>query len=252
MVDTYDAGTDVEACVDLEDRSGAQVVPDSATYRVLDADDAEVVASTVIVLVGDEIQLSAVISAVSNALDTGEYRDYRRVEFTFLKDSDTFVKHFDYIIDAPVVLVIGSNSYQTYGRALVTAADVGDIPWFTDAALEVQTRALADAYSALGTMAFTVLNVRQAPMTALTAAELTALDVRFLKALRVAQLVEANETLDPESIHQKRVAGLMAESIGESSMMFRPEKVMNNQPLTRRSMMILSEWLDWTLGIGRA
>ncbi|MEO9387051.1 hypothetical protein [Chromobacterium phragmitis] len=75
---------------------------------------------------------------------------------------------------------------------------------------------------------------------------------RFIDALSVAQLLEADTILGGEPLQDKRLGGLMSETTGESSMMFRPGKPLE-MPVSRRTLGALRSFIVVsTLRIGRA
>lgn len=139
-------------------------------------------------------------------------------------------------------LTVGVNSYQTEAEATALLEEVFGMNAYKAASPEDQSAALINAYHVINTMTFADKNGEYYNLGDLDAAGLAALEPGFLKALRIAQLIEANELMDPNSIHYKRLDGLMSETIGESSMMFRPGNI-NNYPITRRSMMFLRNYV---------
>lgn len=115
-----------------------------------------------------------------------------------------------------------------------------------------QISAMITAYEALGAMVYADNNGDHYGVGDYDEAELDSeLDPAFLRALQRAQVLEANELLDINSIHRKRLDGLMSETIGESSMMFRPGNISNFE-LSRRSQFALRNYLVIRARIGRA
>jgi hypothetical protein len=74
---------------------------------------------------------------------------------------------------------------------------------------------------------------------------------RFKTALRKAQVCEADVILGGDVIADRRRAGLLSESIGESSMMFRSGKPLN-LGISHRSLEYLSGFVDIRITMGRA
>lgn len=141
-----------------------------------------------------------------------------------------------------MALTVGVNSYQTEADATALLSEVFGLNAFKAGSPEDQAAALANAYHTINTMVFADKFGEYYDMGSLDETALNALEPAFLKALRMAQLIEANELMDPNSLHYKRLDGLMSETIGESSMMFRPGNI-NNYPITRRSMMFLRNYV---------
>lgn len=147
-----------------------------------------------------------------------------------------------FIIEARETLVKGDNSFQSYFETMLSAEEVSGIEFFKAATKEEQIAALVSAYEILSTMVYADRVGDHYNIGNYTATELEALEPAFLRALRIAQILEANEMLDAHSIHYKRQDGLMSETIGESSMMFRPGNI-QNFPITRRSLNFLRNYV---------
>lgn len=150
--------------------------------------------------------------------------------------------YVDFMVEASEVLVTGVNSYQPYFESLLTAEEIAGVDVFKGATKSDQVAALVNAYEILNTMSYVDKYGEYHDLGALDAAALDGLEPNFLRALKLAQIIEANEMLDVNSLHYKRQDGLMSETIGESSMMFRPGNI-NNYPITRRSMAYLRQYV---------
>jgi hypothetical protein len=140
------------------------------------------------------------------------------------------------------VLTVGTNSYQTDVEVVLLLEELFGLDSYKAGTPEEQTAALINAYHLINTMTFTDKFGEYYDLGSLDATGLAALEPNFLRALRMAQIIEANEMMDGNSVHYKRLDGLMSETIGESSMMFRPGNI-NNYPITRRSMMFLRNYI---------
>lgn len=175
--------------------------------------------------------------------------------FNWTIADDTGVLH-DYTqdiqIEATETLVKGENSFQSYYSAMMYAEEMPGVDAFKNATKEEQIAALINAYRSISTMTFGDRCHIYYDIASLNAEELDKLSPALLEALCLAQVIEANESLDINSVHYKRMDGLMSETIGESSMMFRPGKVANNTVVTKRSMGFLRNFLVITARITRA
>lgn len=120
-------------------------------------------------------------------------------------------------------LVIGENvssavgEIQTYERAILTAMGVYNIPSWNKATASEQKAALAEAFFHLSRMVFTMIDGTIVKIVEMTQTEFDALPIEFIKALRLAQVIACDCILN----NDPRVRGLMTESIGESSEMYR-------------------------------
>lgn len=148
----------------------------------------------------------------------------------------------DFILEAQELLVKGANSFMDYFEAMLTAEEVSGVEFFKGAAKADQITALTTAYQILCTMVYGDNTGDHYDIGGYDATRLDTLEPGLLRALRIAMVLEANEMLDGNSLHYKRQDGLMSETIGESSMMFRPGNI-QNFPVTRRSMNFLRNYV---------
>lgn len=168
-------------------------------------------------------------------------RSVVQIEYTLSDGVNEYTNTMEFIAEAKEQLSKGVNSYQSYFEAMLNAEELAGIDAFKSAAKAEQCTALSHAYQILNTMTYTDNQAEYYDMGALDAAALDDIDAAFLKALCMAQIIEANEMLDPNSTYSKRQDGIMSETIGESSMMFRPGNILNF-PITRRSMFFLRNY----------
>ncbi len=182
-----------------------------------------------------------VLTRLYTALEIG-LRSIVEIEYV-LDDgvADPYTNTVQFMAEAKDQLSKGVNSYQSYYDALLNAEDLSGIDSFKNADKVDQITALTHAYLVLNTMTYTDNQAEYYDLGGLDATALDLMDVAFLQALCYAQLIEANEMLDPNSLYQKRQDGLMSETIGESSMMFRAGNILNF-PITRRSMFFLRNY----------
>ncbi len=266
-MEIFFANQPVKITVPLLTSSGV-VVTDAieASYRVINAKGEEVVPSTELVLDEGAPSVEIDIPAEANELEEGKVRAYRQVEVQFSNATHRFQVFEEYLIEAADSLVVTLNSFQTYPDALVLAAETTGLDEFMGATRRDRMAALINAHSVLSRLRYQVIDsefmrdsqrhIRAwAPsgyvnLTTITPERFATLPDHFVRAITIAQLIEANEALDQFSIHRKRQSGLMSETIGESSMMFRSEKVLNI-PVTRRSLDMLRPYLDWGVSLGR-
>lgn len=155
------------------------------------------------------------------------------------------------MMEASDTLVKGENSFQGYYPALMLAEELPGTDSFRSMEKSEQIAGLITAYRLMGSLTFMSKGKIIWDITSLNAEELDTLDPGLLEALCIAQVIEANESLDSNSSQAKRLDGIMSETIGESSMMFRAGKVATNTVLARRSMGFLRKYLVITARIER-
>lgn len=251
-METYFAGNPITVDVPFVTSAGVQITgPDTASYRVLDSEDLELVASTPLTPGGADTSASISIAGPINALGQDVPRDARVVEVTFSKGGTDYVTTLEYLVQSAEALQVQVNSFQTYSQSLVASGDLADIDSFRAADRAARIPAMINAWHNLCRLSYYVSGRTYARISSVTPESFAEFPAGFVRALRLAQIVEANEFLAGDTIHKKRQAGLMSETIGESSMFFRPEKVLL-VPATRRSMDLLRGYLVWGMGIGRA
>lgn len=185
---------------------------------------------------------TGVITPAVNATHVGTRSVWRLTYILTNNLTVPYTYNLDFILEAQETLVKGDNSFQNYFEAMLTAEEVSGLDFFKAASKEDQIAALVTAYEILCTMVFADRSGDHYNIGSYDTAALDGLEPAFLRALRIAQILEANEMLDANSIHYKRQDGLMSETIGESSMMFRPGNI-QNFPVTRRSMNFLRNYL---------
>ncbi|WEU67482.1 hypothetical protein [Xanthomonas phage JGB6] len=156
-----------------------------------------------------------------------------------------------FILEASETLIKGNNSFQSYFEAMLVAEEISGMDSFKSSNKEDQIAALSTAYRTIGTMTFQDKLGPHYDVTAYDAAKLDKLELGLLKALCIAQVIEANELLDTNSIHYKRMDGLLSETIGESSMMFKSGSV-TSMAVTRRSLMFLRNYILLVARLARA
>lgn len=190
------------------------------------------------------------IQAMDNDLDGDATRGFREVVVSFTSGGRVHRVFAEYFIEAPEVLTPGLNSALTYGEAMLVAAGMAEIDPFIQAPKNQRVTALQNAYMELSALRFAVGQYESLDLTRITLERFRQLPTSFINQLGAAQVVEASEALNPLSPHKKRQSGLMSETIGESSMMFRPYPVLNVS-VSKRSLRLLSNYLSWELRIGR-
>lgn len=241
------AGQDVPLTVTAE-YNNAPYLPDSAQYRVLGPGDAVLQDWQDVPATGFALgTISVTIPAALNELSGTDTRDPRLVEFNVVA-ADVFAGTQritgDYVIstDAPP-LILMTNSFQTYTDAIANAQDVmTDLETWNDATMDQRVAAMARAYNFLSRLNYEIyydyddiyFKTRASwglPYMATVGRlynyspdDFLALDPDFIKSIRKAQIVEADVYLTGETAESKRRSGILSETIGESSTMFRAGK----------------------------
>jgi hypothetical protein len=250
-MEVYFSGSEFDVVVPFIDPTGVEVSAVSASYIITDENEATVVPQTALTLEpGDGAAVIHLGSAITT-LPAEVTSRWLRVTATYIDSNGrTNSNSVDLIIEQKDSLRILKNSFQSYGTAALATRELFEIPAFLNATEAERKSALINAFYQLNTLTFYVGGKKRRNLQLMDEAEFLSLPLAFVRALQLAQVVEANELLAGWTMHRKRQAGLLSESIGESTMFWRPEKVLLI-PVTRRSLDLLRGYVTWELEIGR-
>lgn len=232
--------------INFVDAEGIATVPVSATYSILDGRGALLFGPTAIA--GLQAAHELVIPAPENTL-VDEVRAYRQVVVTYDVGGTELTFDFEYILEDETVLSIGTNSFQTIGEALVTAMSLVEIQTFNVATRAVQMAALSQAFDHIVSMSFRYREELYS-LNFYTATEYDALPAKFYDAIKKAQIIQADYLLGGDKLEERFQRGVMAETTGESSVMFRPLKPLK-VGISRRALRLLAPFLDFSIGTRR-
>lgn len=245
-MDVYLANADVTITVPFQDRNGNPVSPTSATYRVISEDNSELVTPTVVSVANGAPDVEITVLSAVNDLGAA-LKGLRTIELTMVTNTGSVVVNHRYIVEAPSILEFGVNSFQTYNQALLTSTYMVDVDLWKAATESEQRSAMMEAYVNLMRLNYSSTDQ---PLQEMTVVELQAIDATLLTALGKAQVAEADFLLGGESVGDKRRYGLLAESIGESSQMYRSGKPLK-LPVSEKAIGYLSGLISWSVGIRR-
>lgn len=224
--------------VDIKDASGAPVAPTNIAVEVRDG------AGNLLEVVVPLLASPATI-AINNELGTpplrgGEVRS-AKVTYDYLDEqgaTQTNSVTITYLVEAGVQ--VGRNSVVAEAAADLFAQGLEGWAAADDAA---RRRALIEAFFRLARLRLRV-NLLDGPIPADAPSE-------FVTALMSAQVLEADTILGGEPEQARRKTGLLSESAGESSMMFRTGGVMK-LPVSPRTLEALRGFFTLNTVIGRA
>jgi len=260
-MNVYLSNAAVSITVPYQDSLGNAVTPTAVSYRVLDGQGQEVIASTLHSgFTPGDTEITIEVDASNNLLDVGELRDLRVVEVIMTTANGEVINSGSYLIEATDTLEVMTNTFQSFGSAVLVAMEIAGIDAWSVAAERSQKTALINAFHAISNLSFYVTSgdaqdrlsssVEIRDIKSLTAEELAALPEDFLVALKRAQIIEANAQLGGDPIGDKRRDGLMSETVGESSNMYRPGKPLL-LPVSDDTMRALSRYVSNARRLGR-
>lgn len=261
--------------IPLVDASGAPIAGTAASWELRDergavidagvvADFDPAVPTATFEIEADALTLPAgkvsqgreIVVAVTTATGEAEVRDY-------------------FILVEPRPLVVMINSFISYPEALSIRQSFGPVLTGWDTATQISSRAsaLADAHERLLRMSYKVPFVdgmerassyaaygtgtdepfdttRRVRLRNMSVEEFDSLPVAFLRAIKRAQLIEANVILGGDVVGRKRQDGIISETIGESSATF-SDKPFLNLPISRQAYEELRRYIVIRIGVAR-
>lgn len=257
----YLGGHSVTLTIPLIDADGATIAAQTASYRVIDQEEAELVAKVAhpTFIEGDE-SIEILIDGAINTLPLGETRGMRVVELFLETAIGTIKLEQGYFIEATEVLVEGVNTFATYNKALYLSYEIPNIPGWTDAPRQGRIAALIAARRNIGRLRFRYAfganqdiidnTVGVSDLTNATLDQWNALPKDFKEALYRAQIIEADFLLGGDEIGDLRRSGLMSMSVGEAKQFFRTTRPLEGV-VCKRAMKELSKWAVTGLRLAR-
>ncbi|MBO6507503.1 MAG: hypothetical protein JJ979_03290 [Roseibium sp.] len=260
----YPVGAKVPVEIPFVDLNGDTLEPTGVFARVIDAEGTEVLAEQSLPLSPGDTYTEWEVPAAANALAADQFEDLRSVEVRVVTDMGTFRTAHSYLLLQSVQLSMPTNSFQTYESALLEAERTLDLDAFKGAEQQYQVFALRRAYESLTRLRLKAYSdtrnnadnyeeqeILPAQWQDMTADEWTALPSLFKSALKRAQVIEANHLLTHDPVADRHEKGLLSESIGESSMMFRSTRPID-LGISSKSLQILARYIVLTARTARA
>lgn len=264
------------------------IVDQSGTFVSDDTEAAGVVASTTTVLpqtpligfVAGAATAVVTTSPTINTLAAYNTSELRSIQLQCLtSDGNTIPLSASYVVELQDPLQIGINSFMTYANAEFTSLSIPNTPGWDGASDGDRIAALIDARNHICQLNFSQLNSNvnwgqdslsfipegvypssyatpdgmflfSGNLSFLTVAQFAQLPPRFMNALYLAQVAEADAILGGDPVEKKRQEGLMLETIGESKMMFRGSKPLQ-LPCSRRALGYLSYFITFNKSLTR-
>lgn len=231
MTEIFQHNGDIVRTILLVDDAGISLEPEAITYVVLDENAAEIVASTALAVTTGMEEAVVTVPAVSNDLGV-ERTGVRAIVLTIETAIGAVLEQSDiYILKNGSLLELWENTFQSYYQTVLISTSIPNLGAWDAASRSSQEAALIDAFHSVSKLSFSLperIIVGAFPqnfiLQDLTTEEWGIIPAEFLRALRSAQLVESDFLLGGSPIETKRRAGMMSETIGESSNMFRQSK----------------------------
>lgn len=247
----------VSVIVNFTDLNGQAIVPTAVRAKLYDGDDMEVVDFGSLPLVDGATSKTIAIPAEFNVLGEGQLSAARILRVELETASGVVRRSTSYIIEGEFRLALMNNSFQSIEAAELLARDMPNLTGWNAASDERRFAALIESFNRLtripmkfttqepGVDLYTPLE-REANRTiigrddwaGISETEFLTWPAHFRKTLRRAQLYEANELLEGDTMGKKARAGILSETIGESSVRLSGSKLdigIGSQTLTALS-----------------
>jgi hypothetical protein len=190
-------------------------------YEVLDAESNELITRVAVTgFNATDSSTNVVIDSVANT--TSAKRDVRLLNCYLVTDSGEYVVPQVYLLKGnQLVLTPLTDSFMTYPDSVLTRARMAEEQEYFDSLREeLKAVALEESFNRISKLKFKVGTTIINSIKSLTLEAFQALDADFLLALKKAQIAEANVIVENSPIRDKIRAGIISETIGESSMFF--------------------------------
>jgi hypothetical protein len=243
-MEEFASNTDVQIEVPYEYNGNALTLT-GFEYEVLDA------TSTVLLPRQADPTFSASdtssILTIPEAINTTTAkRDVRLLNCYLITTAGEYIVSQVYLLKGNQLLLTPlTDSFMTFPQSLLTRAGMAEPQEYFDALSdELKAVALEESFNRIAKCKFKVGTTTILDIKALTLSEFNALDASFLNDLRKAQIAEANLIVENSPIRDKIRAGIISETIGESSMFFKQSGVpVSRSGLSDDAELYLKRWL---------
>lgn len=238
----YPENFDVTICVAFVDLNGQTVAPNSVTAALFDGNDELVIDFGSLPFDVVEGRKEIVIPAEFNLLGEGELRAGRVLRVALVTDAGTIRRTSSYVIEGEFRLALMVNSFQSMQAAELLARDMLHLNGWAGADEDQRYAAMISAFHrliripmryTLGTPGEPYAGdqwreehfISAGAWTEIDEAMFMAMPRYFRDRLRRAQLVEASEILEDDTINRRHRQGIISETVGESSIMLRGGRI---------------------------
>lgn len=265
----------VEIVVPFKDLSGQTIVPTEITAVLFDGEDQMLLDFGSVVFDGAGVEAKVIVPAIANTLQGDDLQEVRRLEITVTHAAGSFKTSQSYVIEAEQSLQIMRNSFMTYDTALMLSSQFVNLTAFVNAPDDRRRAALVEAFHRIIDLPMIysvstvpvaqdvttsdgieerVYKISRATWKHIDAdAFQTQFPSHFKRALRAAQIAEADDLLQGNVIARKHAQGIATETIGESSVTLRQGFGSGvTASIGTAALTLLSGYIDRTMKIGRA
>lgn len=255
---TYDAGETLVLTIDISQVES----PASATYRVVDQAGVTVVVDEPLTLT-EGTTIDVALDSSITALTDGQRRKLLTVHVDVVTADSVKTRFTEaVIVQDQTALLIPSESFQTVDEAVLVGMDIIQLDNWESADRESRRKALIEAAHRIKQLRFSVFEEINddwvnwdslfgdtiSVFDEMSAEAFMSLPPLFLQDLKRAQVVEADAALGLDSPENKRASGILSDTVGETSQMFRTGKPVD-MVISKRSLRYLTRWLKskWSI-----
>lgn len=287
-IKSFPENIDVSISVPYVDQNGDATAPSAASYRVTDENNLELVPLTAVSgFVPGQLAAAILVPAAANLLPTQPIltlgmtvpdrvplRALRVVEVQMTVAAGIQITKGYYSINARLPLQLLVNSFQTYEHSLMERFNMPALDgWDSATDLERQS-AMVESFFRLQKLGYRikmagwgdsppagysvsmpwlagdwVISPRIWPIMQVD--WWTQYPQHFKEAMYRAQIAEADVILNGDIVAERRADGLLSETIGSSSMMFRSGKPLD-MPISKQTAKYLTNYIEWRLTTTRS
>lgn len=233
----YPPNVRVRVTVPFIDLNGDPITPTAVSVIIRDSVGEQIGASFEATFAEGDTDAELAIEPSYNA-EPG----VRLVDVTLTTADGTYPARVAYAVRGEELLTVPATSFQTTEEAELLASTLPNLSNWSGASPDLRRAALAQAFRNLVRLAYRIrpvgdwdddimfdfldgdIIVQPRFWPVMTLADWKKLPDRFRLAICRAQIMEANELLNTSGVADRRRSGLLSETIGESSMMFRSGK----------------------------
>ncbi|SCW95643.1 hypothetical protein [Ancylobacter rudongensis] len=235
-MNVYPEDYEVRLTVAFTDLNGAPVLPSAIRAALYDGEDRLLVDFGDLPFDTELGHKEIVIPAAFNALSAGELSSPRILRVQIVTAAGIIRRPFSYLIEGEFRLALLENTFITYEAAELLARDMADTSAWDNAEPDRRQAALIEAFRRLSAIPLRfahedehgrIIDEEETILISgawdnISEEEYFGFPARFRRLLRTAQLVEAIELLAGDTTARKHRAGIVSETIGESSVRLQP------------------------------
>ncbi|UBM12763.1 hypothetical protein [Cupriavidus metallidurans] len=257
---TYLAGSALEIRVPLIDKAGEPIQAQAVSFRVSDGTGAVINEGVIDPWDTEQTEITLPIPAELNTLEPGVVTDIREIEFVVTLDAGGSLLLSETVaLMSQDVLVVPKNSFLTMAEAQMLAFAIPDMTAWYEADRDARVKALTEAHYRLARRRYrTYGTADQRRIDAfgmsgyvfnLTLEAFSVLDLRFITAIKRAQLFEADFILSGEANSEDST--LVSKKVGESTEIYKTIRPSVNY-LSARTMREIAPYLISEVRTARA